>query len=567
MGEDFIRDPEQRKYLDILFDFHYLRDPETYEKEINANAELIDIDQEFQENHAEILNRFYKLFESIWRYQAEFSKFIDDVQSGFYIMHSLDNLLQEISGKQLLSEAIYLYGVMLLLLEEKIPGAIREKIMIAVYRYNGDGSLVNIDEVCKLCRSTGYVPGPEGRKPKNHPAAFFSRFAPDAEFVRLVIGRLQTDDIYLMANSYPNPDHRSTRLAQQASMLFVVLFFAPDLLHNQLATMREIVDKYFNDNWVLTTYMGHVVDLTLEWSSYPAARSALENVMNVHFVRELSDRNTALIKKCLDDLKLYLKEGVLMQDFLLDNLMALMNCVRSCNVALRWRLMHRRCYIETYRKIIQEHVTPPLLVTLLLNTSQLEYLLKGLLLQLLEDKDVAWTDGKAAAADRMTELSEYFTGEKALSRVKRDENMMNWFAGLASQVRSLEYEEEHATTTGRKIQGLIAALEDVEQFESIDTNVQIRSFLHEARDIFRSMIRTVNIKQDYVNILENISDLSYAWETLGDYLDMFHERVRKDPSSVVLLRATFLKTASILDVPMIRITEIDSTVRTFIVRS
>jgi len=38
-------------------------------------------------------------------------------------------------------------------------------------------------------------------------------------------------------------DHRSTRLAQQASMLFVVLFFAPDMLHNQLATMREIVDK------------------------------------------------------------------------------------------------------------------------------------------------------------------------------------------------------------------------------------------------------------------------------------------------------------------------------------
>ena len=57
-------------------------------------------------------------------------------------------------------------------------------------------------------------------------------------------------------------------------------------------------------------------------------------------------------------------------------------------------------------------------MTLLLHTSQLEYLLKGLLQQLLEDKDVAWTDGKAAAADRMTELSEYFTGEKALSRVR-----------------------------------------------------------------------------------------------------------------------------------------------------
>jgi hypothetical protein len=32
---------------------------------------------------------------------------------------------------------------------------------------------------------------------------------------------------------------------------------------------------------------------------------------------------------------------------------------------------------------------------------------------------------------------------------------------------------------------LIAALEDVEQFESIDTNDQIKTFLMEARDIFR----------------------------------------------------------------------------------
>lgn len=58
---------------------------------------------------------------------------------------------------QLLSEALFLYGTMLLLLEEKLPGAVREKIVIANYRYNGGRSLSNIDEVCKLCRTTGTV--------------------------------------------------------------------------------------------------------------------------------------------------------------------------------------------------------------------------------------------------------------------------------------------------------------------------------------------------------------------------------------------------------------------------
>lgn len=171
---------------------------------------------------------------------------------------------------------------------------------------------------------------------------------------------------------------------------------------------------------------------------------------------------------------------------------------------------------------------------------------------------MAWKDGKEQAADRMVELSEYFTGEKALTRVKRDDNMVSWFASLAEKVRSLNLEEDHATATGRKIQGLISALEDVEQFEAVDTNIQIKSYLSEVRDIFRQMIRTVNVKGEVLNVLENISDLSYAWETLPDFLSEFQRNITKDPSSVVLLRATFLKTASILDVPLVRVTAIDS---------
>lgn len=558
LGPDKIKDPEQRKYLNVLFDFHYLREPEEYEKNINDDINLLDVDQEFQENHGDILERFITLFESIWKYQADFAKYVEDVMNGFYIQHSLDNILQEVEGKQLLCEALYLYGVMLIFLEERIPGDVREKILIAVYRLNGETGLENFDEVCKMCRKTGYIPGPEGRRPKNYPESFFGRFAPNEELIRLCIGRLQTDDVYLMSTSFPSPDHRSTRLANQASILYVILYFAPDILNNQRATMREIVDKHFNDNWVIAVYMGHVVDLWSEWSVYSAAKQAIDNVINVDFVRNQHVKNYNDTKKCMEELRGFLKEGVLQQDYLLDNINPLMNCVRSCNIALRWRLLHRRCKNSSFKKVLQSSCSPQEIVALLLNASQLEYILKGMLQQLLDDKDHAWTEGKAGAADRMSELSEYFTGEKALTRVKKDANLMKWFSGLAKQVNALNLEEDHATATGRKIQGLIAALVDVEQFEAVDTNVQIKSFLNEARDIFKTMIRTVNIKTEVLIILENISDLSYAWQILGDYIEVFHERIRKDPSSVVLLRATFLKTASILDVPLVRITAIDS---------
>jgi WASH complex subunit strumpellin len=85
-------------------------------------VELIDLDEEFRENHSEILERFYRLFESIWKYQYDIGKFVEDVNNGYYLQHSLDNILQDTNGKQLLCECLYLYGEMLLMLEEFIPG-------------------------------------------------------------------------------------------------------------------------------------------------------------------------------------------------------------------------------------------------------------------------------------------------------------------------------------------------------------------------------------------------------------------------------------------------------------
>ena len=159
-----------------------------------------------------------------------------------------------------------------------------------------------------------------------------------------------------------------------------------------------------------------------------------------------------------------------------------------------------------------------MVVALLLNVSQMEFLLKDLLTQLLDAKEEAWTEGRGQAVERLTELSEYFSGDKALTKVRRDENMMRWFLGLIDQVQSLNLEREHAKTTGRKIQGLVAALEDVEQFEVVDTNAQIKSYLNETREIFQTMIRTINVKNEVMHILENVSDLSYAWQTLDDYM-------------------------------------------------
>lgn len=45
--------------------------------------------------------------------------------------------------------------------------------------------------------------------------------------------------------------------------------------------MREIVDKFFPDNWVLSYYMGLTVNLIEAWEPYKAAKQALNNTLEV----------------------------------------------------------------------------------------------------------------------------------------------------------------------------------------------------------------------------------------------------------------------------------------------
>ncbi|CAG2056387.1 unnamed protein product [Timema podura] len=72
------------------------------------------------------------------------------------------------------------------------------------------------------------------------------------------------------------------------------------------------------------------------------------------------------------------------------------------------------------------------------------------------------------------------------------------------------------------------------------------------------MIRTANVKEDVLITLHIVGDLSYAWETVDSYTTYMQEGIKKDPSLVIKLRATFLKLASAMEIPLLRINQAKS---------
>lgn len=535
----------------VVFDFKYLRAPEDFENRVNTTNGLLDVDQEFLQVHGAFARRAYNLFESMVKYWRDVANFLDRLDSGYFIRHTLDNVLEDVDGKQLVCEAYYLFGSMLVLMDARLPGPTREKLVIACYRDGGDSQLELVDEVCRLVRST------QGSKKPAVETLFQRVMSPTTTHAaRAVIAALASDDVYLMSTAFPDPAMRSTRLAAQASMLYVILWFDPETLKSNQSAMRQVVDRHFCDNWVIPVYMGHVVDLSVDWQGYKAASLALDNVLTDKDVARVAAKNAREVEAGIEELDAYLTEGKLTEQHLLDHMKSLLDCLRRCNSALRWRLLHARAANPKWRAAVAAQ--PDKAVELLLKTSQLEYKLKNMFQALLEVKADKWQFCKQQVVDRMTELSDYFTGDKMLARVKKDENLMKWFASLAQETESLSEDDGHATVVGRKIQNLIAALEEVEQFEQVDTNLQIKAFLQDTREFLTQMVRITNVQGTVVELIETIADLSYAWEILPDYVAILHDRVRRDPATAVLLRATFLKLASILDVPLTRISQCDS---------
>ena len=131
-------------------------------------------------------------------------------------------------------ECIYHYGVMLLMLDKLIPSIARERMIACYIRYMSGSASQNTNCVVALCKQTGYTYDKDTRVeviPEKYPCAYFQRFKLDRELVESLINTMKDDDIYDMISVYGNqPSHRSIALSQQASIIFTLLPFCPNIM-------------------------------------------------------------------------------------------------------------------------------------------------------------------------------------------------------------------------------------------------------------------------------------------------------------------------------------------------
>ncbi|OTF76996.1 WASH complex subunit strumpellin-like protein [Euroglyphus maynei] len=567
----------QNNINELIMDFNYFKSSDSIERRIENDEKLLIKDEEFRETYIELLSKFYLLFESIHRYAIDLERYLTELDDGIYIQQTIETVLMDHDGKQLLCEALYLMGVILLTMDREINGIVRERILVSYYRYSASRSCDSrIDDVCNLIRSTGY--SSNTKRPTNYPEDFFKRTKIRTSFARLIIGRLRSDDVYNLSSVYPKPEHRSVGLSTQASMLFVCLYFVPEILSTEYAIMREIVDKFFADNFIISIYMGTIVNLVEHWDPYKAAKAALNNTVDGKNIRTCAQRFRNEMNDLNGKIPKYLKEGIITEETILNKINEYMNTSRNANVTLRWIMLHtvamKGDFIESHHSMkrcrqIREQIIMELkfnsieLFHLLLNTSEFELRIRDIYKQILQNRHDKVIRYREESCSRIKELAEVFSGQKPLSRIEPNPNLQNWFENYAKKIDDIHLDEtddrNQANQISRKLIQLIKALEEIQELGQLESNLQVKQCLCETHNYLCLMIKTIGIRDEILITQQIIADLSYAWRIIDDCFTKFmQEGIKNDPSLVAKLRAAFLKLASALDLPLLRINQASS---------
>lgn len=116
-------------------------------------------------------------------------------------------------------------------------------------------------------------------------------------------------------------------------------------------------------------------------------------------------------------------------------------------------MLHLNCKNQTFRKLVESIADKSRVVTLILELSKFESLFKDLLTLIVTKKKQVWENNKQSCVKYMTEVSEFFSGNRNWGQEHEDQDLAEYFRRIAATIEEFEYSQ--STKVGRKIQKML----------------------------------------------------------------------------------------------------------------
>ncbi|KAJ3675838.1 hypothetical protein LUZ60_004880 [Juncus effusus] len=539
----------EARFGPVLFDLRYFESPREFEARINASTELQTLEDELNDCCSTYTQRFFLLTNGVVQFHTDLNKYLIDLQEGLYIEYTLEGIIKSRFGFELLIELISKFGCILLLIEHLMQGPLREKLLIFYLRTHQSFNFPNLDKILSLCRSNNLL------------SSLISK--PSS----VVINIQKTEDLFA---KFPLPKQiidtiitsclKQDEISKQGGFLYVLLNYSNNFLRDGVF-MREVIDRVFKENWVVPIFLHFSIDLFVSWENYKEAKEALVKCVSPQFIRNQCVYHCTKVKELIPELDSILSKGVLNKEYVLQNSQNILSFVKNCNLTLRWLLLHRMGNDKKARDIITSvcllfHVDKEMLLQLILKVSKLEFEVKRLYNELLEQKEDLWNEKKRFVFESMVNLSQNHLGFLTSSIKFKSKGLNEWLENLSSEVNLLEY--KNTGISDRSIFRIISVLKEIERLNQIQENVQIKNLISKAQESLHDLIKVLSLNKDFICDFSVITDIGCAWGFLPQLKQILQNKIKKDPSNLLLLPSFFLKFRSILTAPFLRIEQTKS---------
>jgi WASH complex subunit strumpellin len=189
------------------------------------------------------------------------------------------------------------------------------------------------------------------------------------------------------------------------------------------------------------------------------------------------------------------------------------------------------------------------LLAYLLDLAQFEYELGQAVDGALNANAEQFAEIRSKAAGALRELALSFSG--TLSLLQKDESLQNWFDTIAGEVDQIA--AGNTVPNVQKIFQLVSALDRIMRFNQISQIIFIKETVGRVGAGLKMLARLLAIDEKLVLLIGTLSDFGYGFSAIYSFLPLMQARIKRDPFSVLKLRATFLKLISMLDLQLVRI--------------
>ncbi|CAD5209950.1 unnamed protein product [Bursaphelenchus xylophilus] len=493
-----ISDVSKSRFKSILLEFSYFETPIEFDQKIEDNVGLKDLDEEFTELHRGYVLDFSKFMHRLCSFIFEFAEY---TQKYATVDVLLDTEWNKIHSQR--ADVLYHLGIILIFLDEKFLASSREALFVAGQRLGDKFASTHFETSISLLRER-----------KDVFENCFVHLGVDRKFAENVLeyvrtfSLIQTQDVGMSS--------------RKSSLVYIALWFIPNVLRDEGPLMRTLVDAFFGDQWILPLHFELTANVLQKWKNYKPAILALRGVLRQEHVASIVQQKIEILKSnklpsgllSLEEFEYYKKTLVV------------------CNSALKWIILHFGD-LERFKKISILFDPFKYLLTLI----KFEYKFKQSALFTIKNK--------TAQADKLKERI-----SSSIDQVVHilDRSQESWKTKVSAWLGKINDKLSAIGVVNPKsvnvIESVKLKLEEISEITSDDQRV-INQYLEVILKNLDSLKTVILLNFDFLNTLDTQCDADYLWNCISGWVPKLESLLQSEP---VMVKYFFFKLKSPIEV-------------------